>query len=99
MSTPSRAVYNRCRPVRPWNGLSSASPPRRVTMRCWKGCRGTGEEGSGKREDVKREAGGGRRCMRAAMVAAILFVPTLLFAQNKQPVIPEHPEVVNLTLK
>jgi outer membrane protein assembly factor BamA len=36
----------------------------------------------------------------AGTVAAIFLVPTFLFAQQaSQPVIPEHPEVVNLTLK
>src|SRR3954471_171275 len=71
MSTPSGAVYNRCRPVRPWNGLSSASRLRRVTTRCWK--------------------------VYSALL--LLAAPAALGAQNKQPVIPEHPEVVNLTLK
>src|SRR6185436_5261190 len=36
MSTPSDAVYNRCRPVRLWNGSSNASQRRLVTTRCWK---------------------------------------------------------------
>ena len=36
MSTPSDAVYNRCRPVRLWNGSSNASQRRPVTTRCWK---------------------------------------------------------------
>src|SRR5437899_2383522 len=37
MSTPLDAVFSRCRPVRLWNGSSSASRRRRATTRCWKG--------------------------------------------------------------
>src|SRR6478672_11402196 len=94
MSTPSAAVYNRCRPVPPWNGSSSASRLRRATTRCSKDCRR--EEGSG-----KREAGRATETFSRSRTPRfpLLFVPTLLFAQNKQPVIPQHPEVVNLTLK
>src|SRR3954469_12371253 len=70
MSTPSDALYNRCRPVPPWNGSSSASRPRRATTRCWK-----------------------------VYSALLLLLPGALRAQTNNPVIPEHPEVVNLTLK
>ncbi|HYU52199.1 MAG TPA: POTRA domain-containing protein, partial [Gemmatimonadaceae bacterium] len=86
MSTPLDAVFSRCRPVRLWNGSSSASRRHRATTRCWKGCR---LAGSG-----RREAGSG-----AALAAgAILLIPALLFAQQA-PTTPSHPEVVNLTLK
>src|SRR5438105_6962631 len=87
MSTPLDAAYNRCRPVPLWNGSSSASQRRRVTTRCWKGCR--------------REAGGGRReagSGAALAAAAILLIPALVFAQQTTPT-ETHPEVVNLTLK
>src|SRR6476646_4696913 len=101
MSTPSGAVYNRCRPVPPWNGSSSASRLRRATTRCSKDCRR--EEGSGKREAGRAtETFSRSRTPRFPLPASLfplLFVPTLLFAQNKQPVIPQSPEVVNLTLK
>src|SRR5213075_246433 len=88
MFTRLDAAYNRCRVVRPWNGLSSASLLPLATTRCWKAYR--------------------------ICVGAILFAPTLLFAQvptpdtTRQPVVPPkkltaapspHPEVVNLTLK
>src|SRR5438876_7253130 len=87
MSTPLDAVFSRCRPVRLWNGSSSASRRRRATTRCWKGYRR--EEGRGKAEE-----GSG-----AALAAgAILLIPALLFAQQA-PTTPSHPEVVNLTLK
>src|SRR2546429_2872252 len=48
MFTRLDAAYNRCRPVPPWNGSSSASRLRKATTRFWKGYR---------RE--KREAGSG----------------------------------------
>src|SRR5207244_10385475 len=88
MSIPSGAVYNRCRPVPPWNGSSSASQPRRATTRCSRGYRG------------KREAGSGKRGPRRGIIlaAAILFVPALLVAQQTTAT-QTHPEVVNLTLK
>src|SRR5438067_10543448 len=100
MSTPLDAVYNRCRPVPPWNGSSSASRRRRVTTRCSKG--------------YKRDAGSGKGEAGRAVVlaAAILLVPAVLFSQQPPPsapitaqapppapTTPAHPEVVNLTLK
>src|SRR2546423_853901 len=87
MSTHLDAVFSKCHPVRQWSGSSSASPPPPATTRCWKAYSLTGRR--------KREAGS------APFVAAILFVPTLLFSQQTAPAptTPAHPEVVNLTLK
>src|SRR2546423_191301 len=108
MSTPFDAVSSRCRPVRLWNGSSSASQRRQATTRCWKGSRG--EAGSGKREGgkAKREDGIGKLCTRIqsrslfplpASLFPLLLVPALLFAQQTEPTTPSHPEVVNLTFK
>src|SRR5256714_12483535 len=113
MSTPSGAVYNRCRPVRLWNGLSSASRRRLVTTHCSKvynlraagGCVASGWE-------LTYRAFG----FVAIGVGAILVVPTPLFSQTASSTPPAamppapaaaqtaptsnaHPEVVNLTLK
>src|SRR6185312_10276309 len=84
MFTPFVAAYNRCRPVRPWNGSSSASPLRRVTTRCSRVCR--------------REAGWGMGDGRALVLLTALLVYAAPLA-SQAPVVPEHPEVVNLTLK
>ncbi|MFL5528823.1 MAG: outer membrane protein assembly factor, partial [Gemmatimonadaceae bacterium] len=115
MSTRLDAVFSRCRPVRRWNGSSSASRRRRVTTRCWKGYRR--EAGSVTREagSVTREAGSGKREAGSALArrgvgiaALITLLPAALFSQqtSAQPTPPtpraatdEHPEVVNLTLK
>src|SRR5439155_969004 len=98
MSTPLDAVFSRCRPVRLWNGSSSASRRRRATTRCWKGCRlaggGRREAGRGKREEGRGVAGR----LRAIVAGGILLGPARLFAQQA-PTTPSHPEVVNLTLK
>src|SRR5437870_12111165 len=88
MSIPSGAVYNRCRPVPPWNGSSSASQPRRATTRCSRGYRGKTDEGRGKRDEGRA----------LGLAAALLLVPALLFSQQTTPT-QSHPEVVNLTLK
>src|SRR6266404_7557100 len=93
MSTPLGAVYNRCRPVPPWNGSSSASLLRQATTRCSRGC---------KREAGRREAGSGKGEAGSGVIAAtILLVPALLLSQQTAPapILPSHPEVVNLTLK
>src|SRR2546421_12175692 len=74
MSTRLDAVYNRCRPVPPWNGSSSASRLRKATTRCWKGFR------SG-----RREAGGGVTGSGVVIAGAILLVPALLFSQHPTP--------------
>src|SRR2546423_4896561 len=85
MSIPSDAVSSRCRPVRLWNGSSSASRQRRATTRCWKGCKG--EEGRGKGEEGQRKEGqrkdgsGAAGRLGAIFAGATLFVPALLFAQ------------------
>src|SRR5437773_5862422 len=108
MFIPLDAVYSRCRPVRLWNGSSSASRRRQVTTRCWKGCRREGGRG-------RREAGSGRREAGTASLSRathhyslfphpsalfpLLFVPTLLFSQQAAQKEPANPEVVNLTLK
>src|SRR2546423_5120767 len=115
MSIPSDAVSSRCRPVRLWNGSSSASRQRRATTRCWKGCKG--EEGRGKGEERQRKDGSGAAGrLEAIFAGAALFVPALLFAQAASSTAPAatppaptaaqsaptsnaHPEVVNLTLK
>src|SRR5256714_2064634 len=108
MSTPFDAVSSRCRPVRLWNGSSSASQRRQATTRCWKGSRG--EAGRGKREagKAKRDDGIGKLCTRIqsrslfplpASLFPLLLVPALLFAQQTEPTTPSHPEVVNLTFK
>src|SRR3981081_3546242 len=90
MFTHSDAAFNKCHPVRQWSGSSSASQPRQATTRCWKAYRGKLEAGS-----AKRSARGG-----TVIAAATLLVPALLFSQQTgQPVVPQHPEVVNLTLK
>src|SRR5256714_2325209 len=113
MSTPSGAVYNRCRPVRLWNGLSSASRRRLATTLCWKvynlraagGCVASGWE-------LTYRAFG----FVAIGVGTTLVVPTPLFSQTASstpstatapapaaaqsaPTSNAHPEVVNLTLK
>src|SRR6059058_1785028 len=111
MSTPSDAVYNRCRPVRLWNGLSSASRRRLVTTLCSKVCdlRAAGSYVASGWELTYRALG-----LVAIGVGAILVVPTLLFSQTASstpstapapaaaqpaPTSNAHPEVVNLTLK
>src|SRR5436305_246651 len=79
MSTPSGAVYNRCRPVRLWNGLSSASRRRLVTTLCSKVCdlRAAGSYVASGWELTYRALG-----LVAIGVGAILVVPTLLFSQT-----------------
>src|SRR2546423_5629734 len=113
MSTPSGAVYNRCRPVRLWNGLSSASRRRLATTLCSKvynlraagGCVASGWE-------LTYRAFG----FVAIGVGTTLVVPTPLFSQTASstpstatapaplypeapPTPPSLPEVVILTLK
>src|SRR6202008_4685092 len=101
MSTPSGAAYNRCRPVPPWNGSSSASRLRRVTTRCSRGYRGARDEGRGARDDGagsgRQEAGSGKRVTgswkreaRRALVfvGASLFLPALLVSQQPPPTAP-----------
>src|SRR5678810_243607 len=84
MFTPFVAAYNRCRPVRPWNGSLSASLQRRVTTRCWKGSRAA--------------IGAGTILLVPALLFSQQPAQPAQPASTA-PVIPEHPEVVNLTLK
>src|SRR5437764_1536071 len=112
MSTPSGAVYNRCRPVRLWNGLSSASRRRLVTTLCSKGSKEAASSFVASGWQLTYRAFG----LVAIGVGAILFVPTPLFSQTASstpstatapapaaaqaaPTSNAHPEVVNLTLK
>src|SRR5215210_2133974 len=84
MFTHSDAVSSKCRPVRLWNGSSSASLRRQATTRCWKAYRQA-------RSHLPRLA--------VALAAQVFFFPAILAAQNAQPLVPGNPEVVNLTLK
>jgi len=115
MFTRLDAAYNRCRVVRPWNGLLSASRPRRQTTRCWKGYKR--EEGSGKREGARVRSfrfavPPSRFPLPASLLLGALLLPALLTSQAvdtpRPPTVPPkkltsppspHPEVVNLTLK
>src|ERR1700674_270044 len=84
MSTHSDAVFSKCRPVRQWNGSSSASPPRQATTRCWK---------------AYRPSRSSRTHVCALLASAVFLVPAGLAAQQSVLKGPSHPEVVNLTLK
>src|SRR5438067_10816453 len=96
MFTRLDAAYNRCRPVPPWNGSSSASRLRKATTRCWKGYRrekreaGTGLAGIGAPGIDVAGIGVARiGVARSAVLfaGAILLVPALLFPQ--QPTLPD----------
>src|SRR3979411_678167 len=84
MFTHSDAVSSKCHPVRPWNGLSSASRPRRATTRCWK---------------VYRPFRSVRARVGTLLSGALFLAPAALSSQQSAPTGTSHPEVVNVTLK
>src|ERR1700674_392655 len=84
MSTHSDAVFSKCRPVRQWNGSSSASPPHQATTRCLK---------------VYRPSRSVQTHVCALLAGAIFLAPAALASQQSVLTGPSHPEVVNLTLK
>src|ERR1700716_9331 len=84
MFTHSDAACSKCRPVRQWNGSSSASLPPQATTRCWKAY------------SPSRSV---RTHVCAALAAAFFLAPAALVSQESVLKGPSHPEVVNLTLK
>src|SRR2546423_1091918 len=84
MSIHSDAVFNRCHPVRRWNGSSNVSRLRPATTRCSKAYRQS-------RPALAR--------FFPLLAGVVLFVPAALAAQNASPAAAKNPEVVNLTLK
>src|SRR4051812_7635130 len=102
MSTPLDAVYNRCRPAPPWNGLSSASLVPPATTRCSRGCSRT------RRALLWIVASAAILAPIAGNSQQPTGTPaTPLPAKTTPPAVtppaepqaPTHPEVVNLTLK
>src|SRR5687768_5909233 len=83
MFIPLDAAYNRCRPVPPWNGSSSASLRPPATTRCSKA--------------YNKSRSSLRRCF-PLFAGALFLVPAAVASLPAQPIGPSRPEVVNLTL-